>query len=574
MRKLLSALPPLLACASFAMPAAATAAGTITVDRTIEQTCTYGIPAPGRTLETLSLPIRLQFTVPETLQAGEPLVIDQRRVSLSSLADLYATIARTKPSSGLRASFGGGGPYSGPTVGVTGVADPIRIGTRLGASWITGTPGPAEIAAPDDGTFGPALPGIDVPRGAVNVTYTGFDASVALQIYDLVYGYPVTCKPAAPVVLATVQVSEQPGPPAVDALSDLQSPPAGGATIRIQGRNLTGADAVSFGGTPATSFSVVRDGVIDAVVPAHTAAPDVQVQVRRGSASSADTEADDFDYVGAPAPGRFDVQVALTCTEDRVPPRVRTVGLRLRGKVPTSVEPGSTFAATDLHATLLFDGETMTDDLGRARYAEGSLGPVEIGLQGATAPTGKLGDGYFDSTSRRVISGEPVAFEGDFDGVWSSPVPPNTITAAAPASGEVVLSFGEPRPGIFAVYGGGASASGPRFSGCSVVPSSGDGVIARVPVGAPAVDQRPVVNKVSAIAFAKIGGIVSISGQRLAGAKVKIGGRSAARIATVGSTVFVSAPALPAGVYDVVVTTSAGTSLVTAKSKVLYRPLF
>ncbi|MBJ7472852.1 MAG: IPT/TIG domain-containing protein, partial [Solirubrobacteraceae bacterium] len=250
------------------------------------------------------------------------------------------------------------------------------------------------------------------------------------------------------------------------------------------------------------------------------------------------------------------------------------VGLRLRGKVPANVQPGTTFAVSDLRATILFDAAVMTYGRPEPRFADGYLTPVKVALQGATATASELGDGYLRSAARRAQFGQPVAFEGAFDKPWATPQPPNTITAAAPAGGEVVVSFADARPIVFGEYGGGGSAYGPQMQSCALAPGSGSGVIARIPVGTAPVDQKPVVTKVSGGIFAGVGGLVTITGQRLAGGSVRIGGRAATKLATVGNTLYVWAPALGAGTYDVVVTTSKGASAVTPASKLRYARLF
>jgi hypothetical protein len=60
------------------------------------------------------------------------------------------------------------------------------------------------------------------------------------------------------------------GTPHVAGLSTISGPTAGGTSVTIIGSYLEGADAVSFGGVPATSFRVDSiNGTIDAVTPPH-----------------------------------------------------------------------------------------------------------------------------------------------------------------------------------------------------------------------------------------------------------------------------------------------------------------
>ncbi|OKI47235.1 phage tail tube protein [Micromonospora sp. CB01531] len=84
--------------------------------------------------------------------------------------------------------------------------------------------------------------------------------------------------------------------PVVAALAPTTGPAAGGTLVEIRGRKLTGATAVTFGGTPATSFRPVSDTLIVAVAPAK-AASTVDVVVTTPGGTSANTAADNYIYV-------------------------------------------------------------------------------------------------------------------------------------------------------------------------------------------------------------------------------------------------------------------------------------
>ena len=73
---------------------------------------------------------------------------------------------------------------------------------------------------------------------------------------------------AAAMVVRVKASTFTPQPPYVDGLDFHSGPTAGGNTIIIWGAYLAGATAVTFGDTPATSFTVESDGKITAVVPA------------------------------------------------------------------------------------------------------------------------------------------------------------------------------------------------------------------------------------------------------------------------------------------------------------------
>jgi hypothetical protein len=90
-----------------------------------------------------------------------------------------------------------------------------------------------------------------------------------------------------------------PGAPVISAVSPASGPPAGGTSITISGTGFTGATAVDFGTTPATSFTVESDSQITAVVPAGTGAAGVVVTTPAGASAAGAT----FTYEGAPAAG-------------------------------------------------------------------------------------------------------------------------------------------------------------------------------------------------------------------------------------------------------------------------------
>ncbi len=87
--------------------------------------------------------------------------------------------------------------------------------------------------------------------------------------------------------------------PAVTGLSPTAGPLVGGTTVTITGTNFNGATAVTFGGTPATSFTVNSDTSITAVSPAHVAGT-VNVAVTTAAGTSASVAGSQFTYTSAP----------------------------------------------------------------------------------------------------------------------------------------------------------------------------------------------------------------------------------------------------------------------------------
>ncbi len=95
-------------------------------------------------------------------------------------------------------------------------------------------------------------------------------------------------------VIGSIAICAAPAP-TVNSLKPSNGPAAGGNTIAVVGNNFTGATAVNFGSTPATSFSVVSSGQINAVVPAGSGAVDVTVTTPGGTSST--VSGDVYKYV-------------------------------------------------------------------------------------------------------------------------------------------------------------------------------------------------------------------------------------------------------------------------------------
>jgi len=90
--------------------------------------------------------------------------------------------------------------------------------------------------------------------------------------------------------------------PTISTVAPGAGPAAGGSPVTITGTNLTGATAVSFGGSAAASFTVDSATQISATTPAHPAgAVDVNVTTPHGDATSTDG----FTYFDGPSALRF-----------------------------------------------------------------------------------------------------------------------------------------------------------------------------------------------------------------------------------------------------------------------------
>ncbi len=97
---------------------------------------------------------------------------------------------------------------------------------------------------------------------------------------------------------ATVTITVNAAAPVVSAVSPKMGPVSGGTTVVITGTGLTGASAVHFGATNATSFTVNSATQITATSPAG-AAGTVDIRVTTAGGISATSLVDQFTYLAA-----------------------------------------------------------------------------------------------------------------------------------------------------------------------------------------------------------------------------------------------------------------------------------
>ncbi|MGP4018422.1 IPT/TIG domain-containing protein [Saccharopolyspora sp. 5N708] len=145
--------------------------------------------------------------------------------------------------------------------------------------------------------------------GATAVTFGGTSAT----IFNVNSNTQITATtPARPVGAAQVRVItpggtstnavffnyQTPPVPTVGSVSPSSGPTSGGTVVTITGTNFTGASAVTFGGTPATTFTVNSSTQITATTPVRPAGA-AQVVVTAPGGTSNNTVA--FFYLNAPA---------------------------------------------------------------------------------------------------------------------------------------------------------------------------------------------------------------------------------------------------------------------------------
>jgi hypothetical protein len=164
------------------------------------------------------------------------------------------------------------GPASGgTTVTVTGAgftgATAVRFGTNTATSFTVNSSTQITAVSPS-GT------------GTVNVTVT---TSQGISTQQVSFTYVTTSAPS------------------LSSLSPSQGPVVGGTTVTLTGTNFTGATAVWFNGTAATSFTVNSSTQITAVAPAHAAGAAAVTVTTPGGTSNPDNPSAYFYYAAPPS---------------------------------------------------------------------------------------------------------------------------------------------------------------------------------------------------------------------------------------------------------------------------------
>ena len=125
-------------------------------------------------------------------------------------------------------------------------------------------------------------------------TYTCITPAHAAGIVDVI----ATMKGMTATGTGVFTFSDNTNPIVTGILPNVGSP-VGGTLVTINGANFSGATAVNFGATAATSFSVVSASQITATAPAGTLDTTVDVTVTVGSNTSTTSTADQFTYTYA-----------------------------------------------------------------------------------------------------------------------------------------------------------------------------------------------------------------------------------------------------------------------------------
>jgi uncharacterized protein YhjY with autotransporter beta-barrel domain len=191
--------------------------------------------------------------------------------------------------------------------------------------------------------------------------------------------------------------------PAVGSISPYSGPTDGGTTVTINGNGLSNPTAVSFGGTPAASFSAGTDNQMTAVSPPGTGSVAISVTTAGGTGTGGVDGT--FAYI-PPAP-------ALTSPAD--------------GATVTSTPPLTGTALAGAMITIRIDGS----EAGTTMAAGGG--------SWAFTPTTVLADGahYFDA--RQTVDGQASAYSTPNNFTIDSAAPAAPVVAA-PANGAVLTT--------------------------------------------------------------------------------------------------------------------------------------
>jgi hypothetical protein len=337
--------------------------------------------------------------------------------------------------------------------------------------------------------------------------------------------------------------------PSVTGVSPAGGGSSGGSEISITGSGFTGASDVTFGPVPADDFQVVSDGLIFATAPSQ-AAGTVDVTVTTPSGTSSTGSADQFTYTASPAPAVTGLTPATGSTDGG-----STIVLLGSGFTGASAVNFGTTAATAF--------TVLSDDAIEATAPALAAGTVDVTVVTPSGTSSTSSADQFTATAPALptVTGLSASSGSTAGGTVV------TITGTG-FSDAIDVTFGGIDATSFAVN------SATQITAVAPPDAAGTWDVQVInPAGTSNPDSAdrftytlastPAVTGVSPSSGSTAGGTtVTVTGSGFTGATAVTFGSVAATSFTVNSDSSITATAPPqaAGIVDITVTTSAGTS--------------
>ncbi len=326
----------------------------------------------------------------------------------------------------------------------------------------------------------------------------------------------------------------------ITSLSPTSGSAAGGQTVVLTGTNMTGATAVTFGGTAATLVGTATATSVTVTTPAHgVGAVDVAVTTPNGTA----TRTGGYTYVAAPAITSVAPMAGPVSGGQEVTIHgaglTGTTAVTFGGAAATvsGVLPTYVMMKTPAHAAGVVD-VAVTTPSGTATLAGGYTYAVDRVITGVVPTTGLVAGGQTVTISGWDLSSTTSV---TFGGTAATPfyVSPTLVEVKAPSHAA----------GAVDVVVAGAGQQGSQ--GWTVTSASGFTYIAAPTVTGSTPSSGPATG----------GQTVVIGGTGLTGATaVTFGGAAATLGAVTATSVSVTTPVHVPGTVDLVVTTPGGTA--------------
>jgi RHS repeat-associated protein len=343
--------------------------------------------------------------------------------------------------------------------------------------------------------------------------------------------------------------------PSVTSISPTTGPTAGGTIVIINGTNFTGATAVKFGTTNATSFTVNSSIKITATSPSHTAGTvDITVTTLNGTSST--SSADQFIYTSVPVvygisptsgPTAGNTSVTITGINFAGVTAVKfgtnnAISFHVNFSTSiTATSPAGSAGTVDITVTTS-GGTSGTSSADQFAY----VAPPTV--TGVSPNSGSTGGGTSVTITGTNLSNATTVTFGSTAATSFTVNSSTQITATSPAEGAAMVD-------VTVTTAGGTSATGSadKFT----------------------YNNSPSVSSISPTSGPTAGGTsITITGTNFTGATAVTFGATAATSLTVNSSTQITAtsPAENPVTVDITVTNSSGTSSIATADQYTFVP--